>query len=137
MGNPRLESLLEDLRNLFQAEYARGERDTMSRVLQALKGEVIDPSDGDDTDARNFVRRPKPRAPTGASRDLVDGELRRAGAKGVSPKEIYNSAANQGNAVSYAAIRKVLRRGRDDKRYLSKAGRWSLTAKWETLSTPS
>ena len=38
MNNTELEGLFDQIRRLFAAEYARGDRDAITRIMQAAKG---------------------------------------------------------------------------------------------------
>jgi hypothetical protein len=104
----RLDAVIEELRRLFAAEHARGEQAAIARVLAAAQGTMAAPK-------RNG-------APT--TRNLIDAELKRAGS--LTAREIFESDANSGGAVSRDGIEQCLKRGKKAGRYAMQDGKWSL-----------
>ncbi len=72
--------------------------------------------------------RPQGTAPkrngTPTTRNLIEAELTRAG--GLTAREIFESDANPGRAVSRDGIERCLKRGRKSGRYAMQNGKWLL-----------
>ncbi len=135
MTNPELENFLQKLRQLLEpllvAEYARGEKDAIGRIVQAAQG--APQHNGHDTKESRQKRGSKERAPRGAVDALIERVLREHGSKGAGALEIKEAAkTSTEKMVSYSGIRFALDRGREDDRYRNKNGKWFLKAGKET-----
>lgn len=128
----RIQGDIATLRRLAEAEYHRGERDAVARIMKAAQT-PSNPVAAESGARQEFALESaseeeepkKARAPTGASKRLVERVLSEQGARGSTPGEIREAA--QGaleRLVSYSAIRLELYRGKDEGRYTTKGGRW-------------
>jgi hypothetical protein len=129
MANSKLEALLQDLRQLFASEYARGEQDAINRIVQAAQGQPK--QNGHDASESNLRRDLKEggtgRAPRGASSELIDRVLSERGISGATSAEIFNAAKSPTEKMcSYSGVRFTLSQGREKGRYRNKDGKWFL-----------
>jgi hypothetical protein len=145
--NPALEDFLQKLRELFAAEFARGEQAAIQRIMQAAGHPVMQAAHpGEPTrnrhDTKREVRRrvfvrTSGRAPRGSVDALINRVLSERGTEGASAAEILESAKTQVEKLaSYSGIRFALDRGRDKGRYRNKDGRWYLVASAGSGSRP-
>jgi hypothetical protein len=119
MANPELEKHLDGIRALFERERALGREEAWSAIDEARR--KIKPSDELPPTAN------RERAPLGQSRALVDKVLMQNGlGAGFTPMQIFNSPDNVDKQVSYGAIRKILRKGKEQSRYRNKDGKWRM-----------
>jgi hypothetical protein len=124
MADDPIEPLLDAIRTFAGAMYARGERDTLDRILKAAQTHETAPpiqANGSATPEATKDRR----APPGAAREFVDSVLFET--KGASPKQLFELATSRGRTVSYGAIRKALQKGRKDHSYINRNGKWYLS----------
>ncbi len=127
MTNPDLEAVLQQLRQLFAAEYARGEADAINRIMQAAQGKPGDVQTNGHDIRRQAPRRGRKgkRAPHGAAMELVARVLSESGANGATAIDIQDAAKTPvEQQVSYSGIRFALAKGRDKGLYRNKGGRW-------------
>ncbi len=129
MDNTELESLLEQIKQLFAAEYARGDRDARARIMQAAQGDAVV-----ETTKRHALSRVRSTLPhRRAVRGTADALIKRVlgeNRKGVSALDIQRMAVTpKEKAVSYSGIRFALVRGREKGIYRNKNGKWFLENK--------
>jgi hypothetical protein len=125
MSNSELDQILQQLRNLIAAEYRRGEKDAIARIMAAAQNAPA--ANGHDTSEREPPPEQKDRAPKGTAKALIDRVLRERGSRGATPSEIKDLAATDTERLaSFAGIRFALTQGRDDQRYKNRRGRWYL-----------
>ncbi len=123
----QIQTDLQQLRQLYAAEYARGEKDAIGRIVQAAHGEPQ--RNGHDTKESRPQKGPKGRAPSGSAGALVDRVLGERGQKGATSSEIHGAAKTPvEKMVSYSGVRFVLAQGREKGRYRNKGGKWFLRA---------
>ena len=106
----KLEDLLAQIRDLAAAEYQRGVRDALARVVDVaqVSGQAI-----------------RVRAPRGAARALIERVLK-SGPRTI--REIREAAKTDAEKiVSYQTARLELERGKKEKRYRNANGKWSIT----------
>jgi hypothetical protein len=127
MADTELENLLEQIRQLVAAEYARGTRDAIAKIVEITQGDAI----------RENIKKTLPRrvrvtlAPRRAKRGAVDALIKRVLGerrhKGAGALEIQQSALSPAEkAASYSGIRFALDRGRRAGTYKNKDGKWFL-----------
>jgi hypothetical protein len=127
MDNTELEELLQQIRRLFAAEYARGDRDAIGRIMQAAKGDAVA-----ETIKKTPLRRVRAtltarRAKNGAVDGLIKRVLTERRVRGAGALEIQQAAFTAPEkAVSYSGIRFALERGRKGGMYKNKDGKWFL-----------
>lgn len=125
--NSELEGLIQQIRQLFAAEYARGDRDAIAKIMQAAQGK--DSQDITRVTPSGRVRFPLAgrRARAGAADALIKRVLGERRHKGASALEIQQTAITPAEkAVSYSGIRFALDRGRSAGNYRNKDGKWFL-----------
>lgn len=120
VGN--LDSLLQNLRHLFQQEYDRGARDALRRVMNSISGGRRR------TPAKAKSRSSKLRAPHGTARKLIQRVLSQQKTGVNVPKIVAAAKSPAEKRVSVAAIRFELYKGKKERRYRNTKGRWSLPA---------
>jgi hypothetical protein len=141
MSTPEIEAFIQELRQLLEAEYARGSKDTVARLVQAAEGGEL--ANGQARTVREAKKprlkvykairfkpakpqRPR-RAPVGAADALIKRVLSEHKIKGAGAQEIMEAATTPNEkSVSYSGIRFALDRGRQDGAYRNKDGRWFL-----------
>jgi hypothetical protein len=130
MANTELESLLQQIRQLFAAEYARGDRDAIARIMQAAQGDAVAETIKKFPPPRVRVTVPNRRAKSGAADALIKRVLGERRHKGAGALEIQQAAfTTVEKAVSYSGIRFALDRGRQAGTYKNKDGKWFLIEK--------
>jgi len=113
---------LERLRDAFRAQYQRGSEDAMRNILSLAQGGAS--TRGRAAAAPKAGRGKKKRAPRGTAKALVERVLS-SGARTV--RQITEAASSEGEKLlSGSAIRLELDRGKRDRRYVNRAGKWSL-----------
>jgi hypothetical protein len=123
----KLERLLEQIRQLVTAEYARGNNDAIARIVRATQGDAITEPIKKTPLGRVRVTLAPQRAKRGAADALIKRVLGERRHKGAGALEIQESAANAAEkAVSYSGIRFALDRGRQAGTYKNKDGKWFL-----------
>jgi hypothetical protein len=121
MSNPELEATLQKLRQLFAAEYARGQNDAISRIVQAAQDAPA--SNGHD------VAEAVDRAPRGSIDAFIKRVLTERATTGAGAQEILSAAQTRVEKMaSYSGIRFALDRGRKKGLYRNKNGRWFLAS---------
>ena len=116
------EAIIERLREAFQTAYQRGSEAAMRQILNLAQ--VGGVSTGAHRAAPKAVRGKKKRAPRGTAKTLVERVLA-SGPRTV--REISESANSEGEKLlSGSAIRLELERGKRDRRYVNRGGKWSL-----------
>jgi len=127
MASTDLENLLQQIRDLFDGEYARGDRDAIARIMQAAKGDALAETTKKNTLRRVRVTVPNRRAKRGAADALIRRVLTERRLKGAGALEIQQSAIMPAEKlVSYSGIRFALDRGREAGTYRNKEGKWFL-----------
>ena len=133
MANPELEDILQKLRQLFGAEYARGEQDAIKRTMQMMQttlGEFRNGHSPSRTTQANYhltTTTESSRAPRGSVDALINRVLKERGTEGATATEIEKSAASATEkTASLSGIRFALDRGRKQGRLLNREGRWFL-----------
>jgi hypothetical protein len=127
MANTELEELLQQIRRLFAAEYARGDRDAITRIMQAAQGDAVAETIKKTPLRRVRVTQAARRAPNGAVDSLIRRVLTERRMKGAGALEIHESAVTPAEkSVSYSGIRFALDRGRKAGAYKNKEGKWFL-----------
>jgi hypothetical protein len=127
MSDTELEKLLQQIRQLFAAEYARGDRDAIARIMQAAKGDAIPEPIRKDQPRRLRVTLANRRAQNGAVDGLIRRVLTERRLKGAGALEIHEAAFTAvEKTVSYSGIRFALDRGRKVGTYKNKEGKWFL-----------
>jgi hypothetical protein len=125
MTIPDLEALLQQMRQLFADEYARGEKAAIDRIVHAAQNEPQ--QSGHDSRESRPRRGLKKRAPSGAAPAFVNRMLSESGSKGATALEIHNAAKTPiEKMVSYSGVRFALTQGREKGRYRNKNGKWFL-----------
>ena len=129
MVNPELENFLQKLRQLLEpllaAEYARGDKDAINRIMQAAHNETA--RDSHDSRESRPRRTAKGRAPHGTVPALIGRVLGECGEKGASASEIYEAVKTAvEKMISYSGVRFALTQGREKGRYRKKNGKWFL-----------
>jgi hypothetical protein len=123
----KLEGLFEQIRQLLAAEYARGTRDAIAKIVEITQGDTIRENIKKTAPRRVRVTVPPRRAKRGAADDLIKRVLGERRHKGASSIEIQQSALSPAEkAVSYSGIRFALDRGRQAGAYKNKDGKWFL-----------
>jgi hypothetical protein len=125
-----IDKVLADLKQIFEAEYARGAKDALKRVMEVANTGGIGRRAGGRPrkSAKGRVPKaaPRRRAPRGAPRALVERVLKSN--KAASASEIAAAAGNPiERSVSASAIRLELNRGKKERRYRVTKGKWSVT----------
>ena len=115
------EVILDGLREAFNEQYQRGANDAMRQILSVAQG-------GGSTASRAVASKPtggkKKRAPRGTAKSLVERVLA-SGARTV--REITEAANSEAERLlSGSAVRLELERGKRDKRYVNRGGKWGL-----------
>ena len=115
------EAILDQLRAAFSAQYQRGSEDAMREILNLAQG-------GGSRSARGSAPKTaggkKKRAPRGTAKSLVERVLA-SGARTV--RQITEAASSEAERLlSGSAIRLELDRGKRDRRYVNRSGKWSL-----------
>jgi hypothetical protein len=127
MTNTELEELLQQIRRLFAAEYARGETAAIARIVQAAQGDTVAETIKKFPPRRVRVTLSNRRAPAGAVDGLIKRVLSERRLKGAGALEIHQSAATTAEkSVSYSGVRFALERGRKAGTYKNKEGKWFL-----------
>jgi hypothetical protein len=127
MADTELEKLLQQIRQLFAAEYARGDRDAIARIMQAAKGDTVPEPIRKDPPRRLRVTLANRRAPNGAVDGLIRRVLTERRLKGAGALEIHEAAFTAPEkSVSYSGVRFALERGRKAGVYKNKDGKWFL-----------
>jgi hypothetical protein len=112
---------LDHLRVAFQAQYQRGSEDAMRQIMSLAQGGGTPRTRGA---APKATRGKKKRAPRGTAKSLVERVLA-SGARTV--RQITEAASSEAERLlSSSAVRLELERGRRDKRYVNRAGKWGL-----------
>jgi hypothetical protein len=128
MANLELEDVLQKLRQLFAAEYTRGEQDAINRIVEAAHrgtsqrkpAKVVRPHEVDNGDGAS-------RAPRGSVDELINRVLSERDQQGATATEIEQSANSPTEkTASLSGIRFALDRGRKQGRLLNREGRWFL-----------
>ena len=137
MANSALEAILQQLRQLFESEFARGEKGAIDRIVQAAHADAQHLTNGHDAKKpltrRGSKKTVRGRAPSGAAPALVDRVLAENGQTGATALEIQKAAKTSvEKQVSYSGIRFVLSQGRDKGHYANKDGRWFARARNRT-----
>ena len=115
------EAILSQLREAFNAQYQRGSEDAMRQILTLAQGGGSKNVRGP---APKKVGGKKKRAPRGTAKTLVERVLA-AGARTV--RQITEAASSEAERLlSGSAVRLELERGKRDKRYVNRSGKWSL-----------
>jgi len=123
MANPELEDILQKLRQLVEAEYARGQKDAIARIMRAAGHPSA--TNGHITKEPGHQRDSKDRAARGSVDRLINRVLAERGDAGAGAMQIHEAATPEEQA-SYSGIRFALERGRDAGRYINHDGRWFL-----------
>jgi hypothetical protein len=115
------EAILGRLREAFQAQYQRGSEDAMRQILNLAQG-------GGSSRARGATSKSaggkKKRAPRGTAKSLVERVLS-SGARTV--RQITEAASSEAEKLlSSSAVRLELDRGKRDRRYVNRGGKWGL-----------
>ena len=115
------EAILDQLRAAFNAQYQRGSEDAMRQILSLAQG-------GGGRGARGAAPKSvggkKKRAPRGTAKSLVERVLA-AGARTV--RQITEAASSEAERLlSSSAVRLELERGKRDRRYVNRGGKWGL-----------
>jgi hypothetical protein len=130
MTNPEAEKVFQLLRNLLDAEYRRGEKDAIARIMKAAQGAPAATNGG--VAAITSTER-KERAPVGAADKLINRILTERGQRGATASEIHAAGISEDERkVSIAGIRFALKRGRDHKLYRNKSGKWFFSREKES-----
>jgi hypothetical protein len=138
MASSKLEALLDQLRQLFATEYARGEQDAISRIVQAAQGQPKHNGHdaGDDSLRRDLKKGGSGRAPRGAVGQFIDRVLSERGLSGATSSEIFKAAKTPTEKMcSYSGVRFTLSQGKDKGRYRNKDGKWFLRREKETAGS--
>jgi len=115
------EAILDRLREAFQAHYQRGTEDAMRHILNLAQGGGSTRSRGA---APKATRGKKKRAPRGTAKSLVERVLA-SGARTV--RQITEAASSEAEKLlSSSAVRLELDRGKRDRRYVNRGGKWGL-----------
>jgi hypothetical protein len=115
------EAIIERLREAFRTVYQLGTADAMRQILSLAQGGG---GTGKRAAAPKAGRGKKKRAPRGTAKTLVERVLA-SGARTV--REITEAASSESERLlSGSAIRLELERGKRDKRYVNRSGKWSL-----------
>jgi hypothetical protein len=123
-----LDNLLEQIKRLFAAEYARGDRDAIARIMQAAQGDAAAENTKELPARRVRITLTHRRALRGAADSLIKRVLGERRYKGAGALEIQQSALSPAEkAVSYSGLRFALDRGRGTGIYRNKNGKWFLT----------
>lgn len=130
---PEFQEIIAKLRDFAAAEYRRGERDAIARILRAAQPGVT---------SRHEARAPSMvsaepeqhekeiRAPRGAPEELVRRVLTSVGSEGVIASDISSLAkTDTERLVSDSAIRFILAKGREAGWCQNMGGRWYLKGK--------
>jgi len=121
---PNFDSILDSVREALQAAYQRGNEDAMRSILNFAQGDA--PAIARSAGAK-AVGGKKKRAPRGTAKILVERVL--AGGP-CTVREITEAASSDSEKIlSSSAIRLELERGKRDKRYVNRGGKWSLRGK--------
>ena len=116
-----IESILNRLREVFQAQYQRGSEDAMRQIMSLAQGGPGPRARGA---APKLARGKKKRAPRGTAKSLVERVLA-SGARTV--RQITEAASSEAEKLlSGSAVRLELDRGKRDRRYVNRGGKWSL-----------
>ena len=115
------EMILDQLREAFNAQYQRGSEDAMRQILSLAQG-------GGSKAARGPAPKTgggkKKRAPRGTAKSLVERVLA-SGARTV--REITEAASSEAERLlSSSAVRLESERGKRDKRYVNRGGKWGM-----------
>jgi hypothetical protein len=135
------QELIAKLRDFAAAEYQRGERDAIARIMRAaqssgarppehrtISGAVAASEASDIALARGEVK--EERAPKGAPEALVRRVLTSVGSEGVAASDIPTFAKTDAERmVSNSAIRLMLSKGRESGLYQNMRGKWFLKGK--------
>jgi hypothetical protein len=127
--NPKLEMLLQQIRNICAEEYKRGEADAIARIMKAASTSESDekPRTLAADVPRAHVRRSSKSNGT-VPRGLPDVFVRRVLTEmpnGISPTAITSHAKTpMEHKISYSAIRQALGRGRRSGSYHNENGKW-------------
>jgi len=125
MPTSELDQILQQLRNLLAAEYHRGEKDAIARIMAAAQSAPA--ANSHDTLERESPPEQKDRAPKGTAKALIDRVLKERGQRGATPSEIKDLATTDTEKLaSFAGIRFALTQGRDSLRYKNRRGKWFL-----------
>ena len=126
MSGLEVDKMLVSLKQMFEAEYARGARDAAQKIMRVAQTSDLQAAPGSKTTNGTHALKsgPKRRAPRGAPRTLVERVLT------TEPASVVEiAAAAQGEIekrVSQSAIRLELNRGKSARRYRVRKGKWSL-----------
>ena len=116
------------------AEYQRGEKDAIARIMKAAQSAPEQPDSAHLPPVARALAQ-KERAPEGAAEALIDRVLRERGPRGASPTEIAEAAQTATEKlVSYSGIRFRLEQGREQQKYRNKEGKWFLRVRLEPAS---
>lgn len=116
------EAIIERLREAFQTAYQRGSEAAMRQILSLAQ--IGGASTGTRGAKPKAAGGKKKRAPRGTAKTLVERVLA-SGPRTV--REISESASSEGEKLlSGSAIRLELERGKRDKRYVNRGGKWGL-----------
>jgi hypothetical protein len=133
MQNTELDSILGTLRDLFAAEYERGQKDQLERIVRAATS--VPASRTEPTDPHKMNGTSAPRASRGAPDALIRRVLREAGSDGISPAGIKDRAIDDDErTISFSGIRFALARGRSNGEYVNRDGKWYLPAAYMAKS---
>jgi len=112
---------LDRLREAFQAQYQRGSEDAMRHILNLAQGGGTTRAS---RTAPKATRGKKKRAPRGTAKSLVERVLA-SGARTV--RQITEAASSEAEKLlSSSAVRLELDRGKRDRRYVNRSGKWGL-----------
>ena len=115
------EAILDQLRTAFTAQYQRGSEDAMRQILSLAQ---VGGSRGARGAAPKAMGGMKKRAPRGTAKSLVERVLA-AGARTV--REITEAASSEAERLlSSSAVRLELERGKRDRRYVNRGGKWGM-----------
>lgn len=118
------------LRAFVAAEYQRGERDAIARIMRAAQPRGAVAPAVATAEARDIALVKERRAPAGAPEALVRRVLTSVGSEGVVASEIPTFAnTDSERMVSDSAIRLTLAKGRDSGWCQNMRGRWYLKGK--------
>jgi hypothetical protein len=116
------------LREALHSAYSHGRTDALAPILAAA-GIVQDaplPEAKPVRVAQNQAIPSEVKVPRGLPEKFVARAMSAIDAPGISPTDIIPKFARtpQERAISYSALRKALRRGREDGNYKNKGGKW-------------
>jgi hypothetical protein len=129
---PEFQEIVAKLRDFVAAEYHRGERDAIERVMRAAQSSGAGAPEAHVSAASVAEGKSeiKERAPAGAPEEFVRRVLNVVGTEGVKAIDIATYArTDTERLVSYSAIRVALGTGRAKGTYRNVGGKWFLKGK--------